>query len=148
MTKIDLNYIVQLLEDTDSAHGLAWEDALGTCELWSPLDRDRLPELVGLLQRPSPWVIGYALTSIRRIGGNLDPYLETICARTQATKARGVSNGIAAEINGEIAAIVRTSILAGSVAARRYGEQFVWEKTVSWFDRLRIRRALRHQKQS
>ncbi|MES2692330.1 MAG: hypothetical protein V4773_02580 [Verrucomicrobiota bacterium] len=141
MSKADLNQVVRCIENRDPANGFAWEDAMDTNKLWSPLDRGRLPELVQLLERPSIWVKAYALRSIWRIGGDLDAYLGVICDCLQPRNTLG-----AFAINGEIVAIVRASILTGSVAARRYGAQLTREKAVDWFDRFIIWWTLRNQK--
>jgi hypothetical protein len=144
MPKVDLKQIVSLLENTDPKRGFDYDDAWDTHREWSVSDRPHLAELASLLNHSSLSVVAYALKSIRRIGGNLDEYLETICGCMRPTTTRGFCGSIeAAGINSEIAAIVRASLLNGSSVARKYGERLVEDKAVSWFDRLRIRWLIR-----
>jgi hypothetical protein len=144
MSDVDLERVVKLLESDSSADELASDEAWDTHKLWRTTDREMLPILVELLSRHGSRPVLYALKSIRRIGGDLDEYLEAICGCTQSQKRRGFCDEIAAAgINGEIAAIVRESILGGSSVARKCGVRLVEEKAVSWFDCLRIRWLLR-----
>jgi len=137
---LELKQIVSLLESSDAKQGLAYDDAWDTHLGWSASDRAHLADLVALLNHASPLVVAYALKSIRRIGGNLDEYLEAIIGCTQPQKRRGFCDEIsAAGINGEIAAIVRESILGGSSVARKCGVRLIEEKAIGWFDRVKIR---------
>jgi hypothetical protein len=146
MPNVDLKQIVPLLESTDPMLGLAYENAWDTHRLWMPSDRERLSELAELLSSRSPSVMAYALKCIRRIGGDLDAYLEAICDCIQPTKQRGFCDeATASGINSEVAAIVRASILGGSSVARSCGAQLIERRVVSWTDRLRIWWVLRRQ---
>lgn len=149
MSDVDLERVVKLLESDNSADGIAGDDAWDTHKLWQPADRNKLPLLIGLLSRHQRRSVHYALKSIRRIGGNLDEYLEEICDCTQPQKQRGFCDEIeAAGINGEIAAIVRESILGGSSVARKCGVRLIEEKAIGWFDRVRIRWLMRRDPSS
>ena len=144
MSDVNLERVVKLLESDSSADELASDDAWDTHKLWRNTARKMLRMLVELLSRHGSRPVLYALKSIRRIGGNLDEYLDVICGCTQPTRQRGFCDEIsAAGINGEVAAIVREAILGGSAVARKCGARLIEEKTVSWFDRLRIRWLLR-----
>ncbi len=146
---VELKQIVSLLESSDARQGLAYEHAGDTHRLSSTSDLAHLAALAALLNHASPSVVAYGLKSIRRIGGNLDEYLEAICGCTQVNKRRGFCDEIeAAGINGEVAAIIHQSILEGSLVARRCGVRLVERKAIGWFDRMKIRWLMRRDPSS